>query len=154
MRRELLLFKQAKTSTSQISSKILKVVENLNVPQNRSAHIYFTSFSPYTTLPSLAFILPLFSTQPMNQSIDAILAAKPNIRGFICIDSSNGLCLNSKKELLSSYDGHINQLYTLASQLNNEDNSTTPIIVIEMESKDILVKEYGSMVIGVSCTKN
>jgi predicted regulator of Ras-like GTPase activity (Roadblock/LC7/MglB family) len=88
----------------------------------------------------------------MNQALDNVIASKSAVTGFLCADS-NGLCISAKKDFKEKDAGTVSAIYAMATELT-EDSSSSPIIVIEMETKNILIKEYDSMVVAVSYKSN
>ena len=89
----------------------------------------------------------------MDRRLDCVLGGSASgVEGFLCVDS-NGLCISAKKELNASHAGRVAQIMQLASDLGEEQAS--PVVVIESEGgKQLLIKEYDSMVVCLSYSIN
>ena len=87
----------------------------------------------------------------MDQALENALASKSFIRGLLVSDR-NGLSIASKGELHSSLSGRFSSISRAAAALEAEH--TAPIVLIETEERNILVKEYDSLTVALRCTRN
>ena len=83
----------------------------------------------------------------MDKALENALAAKPYIAGMLCADS-NGLEIASKGELVGSNAGRFVSLTRLAGSLHPDQQ--TPNVLIETQTRNIVVKDYDGMTIAMS----
>lgn len=80
----------------------------------------------------------------LHKVLDDVMS-KPCVTGVLCADE-NGLCLASKGSADSSTSGSLVNLMQLAMKL---ESPKVPIVRLESESKDILVRSDGGFTLAI-----
>ncbi|GIY59655.1 hypothetical protein CDAR_368431 [Caerostris darwini] len=80
----------------------------------------------------------------LHKVLDDVMS-KPGVTGVLCADE-NGLCLGSKGSVDSSISGSLVNLMQFATKL---ETPKIPILRLESDSKDILVRSDGGFTLAI-----